>query len=689
MRTHHASVDLGDELRTLSAATLRKVKTTARIWDYFCAVHMDNFDGVPGISEIAAFFFYRTATTTLPGDPFAGKTSANTFMNGEIFCLCKLLRARHPEEFTLTIKQIHSSPMMKNAVHEMRVRFGEKTRSIHARPIWFSDEERLLYATSACTMGLQDRAFIRVMTRSGGRASDIAQITFHEIQENFDAVDGCPQIILRVPNIKNQRGEDHECYIKGEAYDDLKAWIVRRRVIYIGLPWLFVTQKGTPITAESVSMWLATLSECAGYAPRFFSSHSGRMAYASRAAAKILAEGGTVNDVYARMGNTGHWAPRSSSIERYCDVSTSRFFFDREPPLTWDQFKQLEPEVLHQLEHINPIRRRPPSEFLQDQDYLLGIARSLGKEFPRETRQYEIRKWLARKLYSRDPSFREWIQNELYPGTDIDKDHALKPLNLLLEYGVVPIDGNFEFRSLSEDVKRLLAHDAAPYCEATERANRPFPVVRARRVRKITLRDQRHLEEVRRLLSLRRADRQVTVGVLPGIPHRILLNATYYDRNTLDVRRLIGPNRHHDPEYDVHAMIDRVPQTDDHIRIGTDIANLYEPLEYVDDEDVAPPEMEPRDNVLFEGGVVEELAPEDWVGLDDVEDVEVVELDVHEPEVTEEVPPTPRSIRPIAELIEELTTPPAKRFASTPSTAATMGFTPSNSSSSSTRKRRK
>ena len=51
---------------------------------------------------------------------------------------------------------------------------------------------------------------------------------------------------------------------------------------------------------------------------------------------------------------------------------------------------------------------------------------------------------------------------------------------------------------------------------------------------------------------------------------------------------------------------------------------LYEPLEYVDDEDVLPPEMEPRDNVLFEGGVMEELAPEDWVGLDDVEDVEVV-----------------------------------------------------------------
>jgi len=687
MERYHTTVDLGNELSRFSESTHRKLRTVASTWDYFGSVHLNNFNWLPGIEEIVAYLYYRVATASIPNDPFAGRTSFQTFVGNELYCLVELLRARYPSAFTMTWSSVKSCLQMRIAIRELQTRFGEKSRPMHARPIWFSDEQRLIEATSPCTMGLQDRAFIRVLTRSGGRVNDIAQMTFHEIQDTFDRLDGHPLFILRVPNIKNQRGEDHECYIKGESYDDLKAWIIRRRVIFKDKPWLFVTNKGGPVSAESVSMWLGLLCECAGYARKFFSAHSGRMGYASRAAAKILAEGGTVNDIYARLGNTGHWAPRSSSIERYCDISVSRFFFDREPPLTWEQFKRLGPGVLHQLDQINPVVRRPPAGFLQDQDYLLGIARSLGKEFPPDTRQYEIRKWLARKFFTRDPSFREWIQNVLYPGMEIDQDHVLKPLNLLLEYGVVPIDGNFEFRSLSDDVKRLLEQDAGSYWGVPERCSRPIPSQRARRVRKIALRDREHLEEVRKLLTLRRRDRTVTVGVLPGVPHRILLNATHYDRNTIEVRQLIGPNRHDDPEYNVPAMIDRIPQSDEDILIGLGVEDVYEPLEN-DDEDVPPPEMEPRDYVVSEG-VEEELAPADWDDWEDIEvtnQLEIIDLCKSDDEVKVQLPPTPLNVRPIGELIEEFMTPPAKRKASTPSTAATMGYTPSSSSSSKRRR---
>ena len=48
-------------------------------------------------------------------------------------------------------------------------------RHVHNRPIWFQDERRLIEATSTCTIGLEDRALIRVLVHSGAEAHDASQ----------------------------------------------------------------------------------------------------------------------------------------------------------------------------------------------------------------------------------------------------------------------------------------------------------------------------------------------------------------------------------------------------------------------------------------------------------------------------------------------------------------------------------
>lgn len=94
----------------------------------------------------------------------------------------------------------------------------------------------------------------------------------------------------------------------------------------------FITNKGAQITAEQVTMSFATLSEFAGYPKGFFSSHS-RMVYGSRMAAKILSQGGNVQEIYGRLGfkenswGSNHmllsFAMSSSNVARFEVVDTS------------------------------------------------------------------------------------------------------------------------------------------------------------------------------------------------------------------------------------------------------------------------------------------------------------------------------------------------------------------------------
>jgi hypothetical protein len=145
-------------------------------------------------------------------------------------------------------------------------------------------------------------------------------------------------------------------------------------------------------------MSLDTLCKYAGYGPRFFSAHSGRMAFASRAAAQILGNGGSIRDMFDRMSVTGLWAPGSTAIERYCNTGTRKFFESRNR-LTWTQFTRLSPEIMHDLEPLNPPRRREAAWFHQDINKLRMIAMNLGRQFPPDADQYKIRLFIGKTFF--------------------------------------------------------------------------------------------------------------------------------------------------------------------------------------------------------------------------------------------------------------------------------------------------
>ncbi len=347
---------------------MRRVEATERIWDFFVSMH-NRIENIAGLDEIIAFMYYRVATV-IPGDPHSGCLKLQTFTGTELNLVIYLLAGRHGPDFQLTFKGVRSSIRFKNAERDIMEKLGESAMYVHARPIWHRDEECLIAATSSCDQGLQERAIIRTLIRTGGRASDIRIVDYrYHLEETVDHFNQ-PVIRLRTPSLKNRRGDVVESWISGEGYRDLKAWLQKRKTIFPDSPYLFITTKGDQVSAESISVSLATLSEFAGYAKRFFSSHSGRMSFACRLAAKVFALGGTVVDVYAKAEMTGLWATRSRSVERYCDISVRRFFDSESDPLTWDQFKALDPVILHGLSHINPLKKKPQTWIVHNRNYL-------------------------------------------------------------------------------------------------------------------------------------------------------------------------------------------------------------------------------------------------------------------------------------------------------------------------------
>jgi len=224
----------------------------------------------------------------------------------------------------------------------------------------------------------------------------------------------------------------------------------------------------------------------AGYGKQFFSAQSGRMSFASRSAARILCAGGTVNDVYARMGATWLWAPRSNAIERYCDIRTRRFF-EGNNPLSWEQFTQLSPETMHEMASPLPApRRREAAWFCQDQRMLLRLARNLGKTFPEDTAQSKIRSFIASALFRRDPSLREWLRRR-NPGKTVNWSYAAKPITLLLEWNLIPDSGAFFLDQLTEEQMCELEAGMTVVPPPSGRSVLEQPVLRGRRVREIRI----------------------------------------------------------------------------------------------------------------------------------------------------------------------------------------------------------
>lgn len=489
---------------------------------YFMAARCGVFDQDFAASEIEYF----------------GKVSLLTFVYSDLQCLVKYLQREYGERFHLTPHNVRQHDLFKNAFRKLKEFLGDSVRSqaVHARVIWYSDEQRLISATSRCTMGLQMRAFLRVMLQTGARGKELGRINYyHDVKEKLDH-HGKHVIEIRILNKKGQ-GDYHWCTIRGEEEcDDVARWLKRRRVIFKQSEWLFITNIGQQIQAPKISMQLSTLAVAAGYGERFFTSHSGRQSYGCRRAAYHFSRGESTSRAVDELGKLGPWKYGSSAISRYIDPSVHKYFDHMHgEALTWDQFKELPPSQLHQMESgMSPVVRLDRVAFFFDMDLVTRVASWLGSALDCDNSQWDLLRYIWRRLYSRDSELRNWVA-ELHPEkSNLGRDDACQTIYSLFENEW--IDVGFTFADLTVSKREKLKDDLLRDPLISSRVSEQ-PIVPSQKVLQIDIRDDDHERKLEKIYSKRPCERRTIIGQHPD-GRRTLISSNRLNRNTDEVVRL-------------------------------------------------------------------------------------------------------------------------------------------------------
>jgi hypothetical protein len=315
-----------------------------------------NFPGESLRAEhLVAFMYYRVVGFDDQRDARAGAVSLSTFLNAELGRLMHLLR--HENLIDFSVSDLQKRTDFRNAVHGLTTITGGPESHSHSRCIWPCDERRLRSCLTLDTASCRDEALIIVLARTGFRPKSVS-----EIRCDIHVVVTHDSVMLRVPSVKTRSRVLAESLFLGEDADILRRWITRRRGIFRDSPYLFVTQRGTPVDTNSISHMIGRLSVAAGYGSKFFSAQSFRVGFAHLNAARVYASGGTYAQVIDRVTDGLLWARASRAVDPYINQNIRNYFI-RENPLSFDQFLALEPREIHCLSRMHPPQRRPLSFF--------------------------------------------------------------------------------------------------------------------------------------------------------------------------------------------------------------------------------------------------------------------------------------------------------------------------------------
>ena len=600
---------------------LERSRTPVMVWESFFMRTRGGIPSVFTIDHIIDYMIYRVLVTD-QADRYAGSVAFSTFIGPELFCLSRVLCDKYPnEQFPWNIGKILRDNKFRNTRKLIEKKTGGRRRNrIHARPIWWSDEERLIAACSPCTNGTRDRALIRALVHSGVRVEDLASMTLNQHVREDTHFSGLPAIVFLVPNAKDPRQDEVEVWIIDEAYRDIKKWFDRR----VRLPprfskFFFCSLKGEKLTSTNVCSIFNNLSKLAGYGPRFFVAHSGRMGYACREAAKIFANGGHESNVYERLISTGLWQSKSKSVMQYCDSSVRRYF---EGPyrLTIDEFKALPSMVTHGLTRIHRVHMRGTSTFLHDPKLLLEIVeqwRIPGIKF--SSSQNDIRRAIGRFMYKNKPGFREWV-HEISTARKVTKNSACQIVSLLLENGWLTPE--FQMEVLSEFEKAAVSFQLrfAGADIIKSRNDVHATTARARTTYPVNSIEEAYI--LRRRLSRQRMNRHVNICILPN-GDEYLLSCKGFDQQNPFVRRF--------PKLEASGIAEPL--------------YVQEDVGYVSETDVPPPDFQaPFEQAAPAAQIVEQS--------DILEVTDLIDLDEHTPpkvietiESDEDFLSPPRSLR--------------------------------------------
>ena len=160
---------------------------------------------------------------------------------------------------------------------------------------------------------------------------------------------------ISLPGAKTHFDIRGKVVILGQDAEVVRLWITHRRELRFpdDPGYLFVTKEGWPVNNGSITQMLYVLGNCAGYGPKFFSSHSFRTGYANTVAAEFMAAGRSEWEVGLHLGDGEPCAPGSNAAQRYISPQIASFFRDGYR-MSFAEFEELGPTDLHDLASMYP-----------------------------------------------------------------------------------------------------------------------------------------------------------------------------------------------------------------------------------------------------------------------------------------------------------------------------------------------
>jgi hypothetical protein len=352
------------------------------------------------MSHLSAFMIYRVlGYRSSESDPFSGTVQLSTFLTADLGPL--VLALRQSGRIAFIKRDLTESDQFKERLRSVRLFTGEAMVYSHARPIFPQDEARLRAVFTRDTASIRDEAVLIVLLRSGFRAQSMSLM-----RRDLHAFARDGSVQLTIPNAKTSNQVDARIKFRGEDAEVLLRWISRRGEMYPTSPFLFINREGRPLTPDSINVMLSKLSSAAGYGEGFFTSHSCRSGFANRIAAQVYSAGGTQTEIRERLCDGRNWKIGSKSVDSYVQPNLRNHFVDGS---TLRDFESLDPAIVHDLEDLEPILKRPLDWFHHSEERLSEICSKLGVRYiPGD--QEKTRNSICFGLMQRSGSLREFIE---------------------------------------------------------------------------------------------------------------------------------------------------------------------------------------------------------------------------------------------------------------------------------------
>ena len=520
LNSNFSDFQAGSRYELLSDGSKRIAKRTSRIFHSFMEKRFRGQAIEP--DHIIAYMYYRVVGEKDEFDEHSGSVQLTTFLYGEVRPLLHKLLFDKVIDFD--IPTLLESEKFKHEVLCIRRLTGEKSVQAHSRPIWPQDLERLRAALTLDTASKRDNALLILLARSGFRPASIAKLRY-DIHV-FDCPDG---IEITLPESKTGMGMGVKTWLRGEDAEIMRRWIKHRKQIHSSSKALFITSSGGPITCDSTSRMIDRLGLCAGYGEGFFNAQSFRVGFANLEAAKVYAEGKSFQEVLDRLCAERNWKRGSQAVRNYLDPNVPNYFSNGRN-LSLEEFLNLDPRVLHGLESLHEIKKRPLTYFCHSRTRLMKICANLGADWDWD--EFICRENIGRKLCLLIPDFRQFLQACSMNARKSERQILCDIVGCLLEEDL------FDICRVLEEPWRSEIMSAVAITEY--RSNQAELKHASRSVQKLVvhnLRDRRRAHRLVQALFKRKSDRKCHLGKLPN-GELVVLKVRRKEINCIEPRSL-------------------------------------------------------------------------------------------------------------------------------------------------------